>query len=89
VFRTSYDLGARSLSPLGTPLAVPQFIWVLGFVVFLATAVLLFVRALVALIGGDLQTIRGLVGSRTVREEIAAELEAEPPSGPPAPVPPS
>jgi TRAP-type mannitol/chloroaromatic compound transport system permease small subunit len=89
VFRTSYDLGARSLSPLGTPLVVPQLIWVLGFVVFLATAVLLFLRALVALIGGDLQTVRGLVGSRTVREEIAAELEAEPPSGPPAPVPPS
>ena len=89
VFRTSYELGARSLSPLGTPLVVPQLIWVLGFAVFLATALLLFVRALAALVRGDLQTVRGLVGSRTVREEIEAELEPEPAPGRPVPPAPS
>jgi TRAP-type mannitol/chloroaromatic compound transport system permease small subunit len=79
VFSTSYELGARSLSPLGTPLAVPQLIWVLGFVVFLVTALLLLVRALVALVAGDLQAVRGLIGSRTVSEEVEAELEVEAP----------
>jgi TRAP-type mannitol/chloroaromatic compound transport system permease small subunit len=77
VFQTSYRLGAQSLSPLGTPLMVPQLIWVLGFVMFLAIAVLLLIRALVALVGGDLATVRRLVGSRTLREEVAAEVAAE------------
>lgn len=74
VFQTSYNLGAQSLSPLGTPLIVPQLIWVLGLVMFLAIAVLLLVRATGALLTGDLATVRRLVGSRTLREEVAAEL---------------
>jgi TRAP-type mannitol/chloroaromatic compound transport system permease small subunit len=82
VFRTSYGLGAHSLSPLGTPLVVPQLFWVSGFVVFLAVAIILFVRALVALVTGDLSTVRGLLGSRTVGEEIEAELEPAPPEVP-------
>ena len=56
---------------------VPQLLWVLGLVMFLAIAVLLLIRALVALIAGDLATVRRLVGSRTLREEVAAELAAE------------
>ena len=74
VFATSYKLGARSLSPLGTPLVVPQLLWVLGLVMFLAIALVLFVRALIALIAGDLAVARRLVGSRNVTEELQAEL---------------
>jgi TRAP-type mannitol/chloroaromatic compound transport system permease small subunit len=74
VFQTSYTLGAQSLSPLGTPLVVPQLLWVLGLVMFLAIALLLLIRALGALVRGDLATVRRLVGSRTLREEVAAEL---------------
>jgi TRAP-type mannitol/chloroaromatic compound transport system permease small subunit len=74
VFRTSYTLGAQSLSPLGTPLMVPQLVWVLGLVMFLATALLLLIRAIAALVTGDLATVRRLAGSRTLREEVAAEL---------------
>jgi TRAP-type mannitol/chloroaromatic compound transport system permease small subunit len=82
VFRTSYTLGAQSLSPLGTPLVVPQLLWVLGLVMFLAIALLLLLRALGALIVGDLATLRRLVGSRTLREEVAAELGETEPAGP-------
>jgi TRAP-type mannitol/chloroaromatic compound transport system permease small subunit len=74
VFTTSYKLSARSLSPLGTPLVVPQLLWVLGFAMFLAIALVLFVRALIALIAGDLAVVRRLVGSRNVAEELEAEL---------------
>ena len=74
VFQTSQALGAQSLSPLGTPLVVPQLLWVLGFVVFLAIALVLFVRALIALITGDLATVRRLIGSRSLSEELEAEL---------------
>jgi TRAP-type mannitol/chloroaromatic compound transport system permease small subunit len=82
VFRTSYTLGAQSLSPLGTPLVVPQLLWVLGLVMFLAIALLLLIRALRALIRGDLATVRRLVGSRSLREEVAAELGESAPADP-------
>jgi len=84
VFQTSWALGARSLSPLGTPLVLPQLLWVLGLVMFLAIAVLLLLRAVVALLAGDLARVHRLVGSRTVREEVAAELgeTADPAAGP-------
>jgi TRAP-type mannitol/chloroaromatic compound transport system permease small subunit len=74
VFWTSYKIDAHSLSPLGTPLMWPQLLWVAGLVMFLAIAVLLLVRAVTALISGDLATVRRLVGSRTLREEVAAEI---------------
>ena len=80
VFATSYTLDAESLSPLSTPLVVPQALWVLGLVMFLAIAVLLLIRALGALATGDLATVRRLVGSRTLREEVAAEIGEEPPA---------
>jgi TRAP-type mannitol/chloroaromatic compound transport system permease small subunit len=79
VFRTSYTLGAESLSPLSTPLVVPQALWVLGLVMFLAISVLLMVRALGALATGDLATLHRLIGSRTLREEVAAEIGESPP----------
>jgi TRAP-type mannitol/chloroaromatic compound transport system permease small subunit len=81
VFQTSYRLGAQSLSPLGTPLAIPQLIWVLGFVVFLMVAILLLIRALMLLVSGDAAAVMRLIGSRTVSEEIEAEIGTEPPSG--------
>lgn len=75
VFKTSYDLDAHSLSPIGTPLVIPQALWVLGFVLFVLIATILMIRALLALTTGDLQTVRRLVGSRTVQEELAVELD--------------
>lgn len=84
VFQTSYQLGARSLSPLGTPLVVPQLIWVLGFVVFLVTALLLLARASIALVAGDLRAVGRLIGSRTVSEEVEAEFEPPAAGEPPA-----
>jgi TRAP-type mannitol/chloroaromatic compound transport system permease small subunit len=74
VFLTSYRLGAHSLSPLSTPLVIPQLIWVLGFVLFLVIAILLLVRALMLLIAGDAPAVVRLIGSRTVTEEVEAEL---------------
>lgn len=74
VLQTSWNLGAHSVSPLGTPLVLPQLLWVLGLIVFLLIALLLLVRALAALISGDLATVRRLIGSRTVSEEVESEL---------------
>ena len=79
VVETSYRLDAHSLSPLGTPLVLPELLWLLGFLLFLMIAALLLLRALGALIAGDLSSVQRLIGSRSLGEELAAELaELEP-----------
>jgi TRAP-type mannitol/chloroaromatic compound transport system permease small subunit len=87
VFLTSYRLGAHSLSPLSTPVVIPQLIWVLGFAMFLVIATLLLVRALVLLIAGDAPAVVRLIGSRSVSEEVEAELGGAEPEARPAPKP--
>ena len=84
VLQTSSKLGAHSVSPLGTPLVVPQALWVLGLAMFLAVALVLFVRALGALITGDLGAVHRLIGSRSVTEELEAELAELADDPPPA-----
>lgn len=78
VLETSWRLGAHSLSPLGAPVVIPQLLWVLGLSVFLLIALLLLVRALIALASGDPLTVRRLIGSRTLGEEIESELAGTP-----------
>jgi len=77
VLQTSWKLGARSLSPLGTPVVLPQFLWVAGLIMFLVIALLLLIRALLALVTGDLVTVQRLIGSRTLGEEVQAEIEEQ------------
>lgn len=77
VLQTSWKVGASSLSPLGTPLVLPQLLWVAGLIMFLVLALLLLVRALLALATGDLVTVQRLIGSRTLGEEIQAEIEEQ------------
>ncbi len=62
------------MSPLATPLAYPQFLWVAGLVLFMLIAVLLLGRAIMALIVGDMRTVQRLLGSKTMVQEIDAEL---------------
>ena len=45
MFEQSFELGSRSLTPLETPMALPQFFWVSGFAFFLLVMLLLLVRA--------------------------------------------
>ena len=74
VLSLSIDVGARSMTRLGTPVAIPQALWVIGLVVFLLIALVLLVRALAALAVGDLATAQRLIGSRTATQELEEEL---------------
>jgi len=67
-------MGARSMSPLSTPLIIPQSLWFAGLVLFLAVAALLLLHAVLALLRGDLGTVQTIAGSRSIKEEIADEL---------------
>lgn len=63
-----------SITPLLTPLAIPQGFWFLGLLLFMFAISLLIVRSMVALAKGDLATVARVVGPRTQDEEVEKEL---------------
>lgn len=73
VLETSIAFSARATTPLQTPLWMPQSLWVAGLALFAFTWIPLLLRALVALLSGDLATVRRLAGARTIQEDAAAE----------------
>jgi TRAP-type mannitol/chloroaromatic compound transport system permease small subunit len=70
---TSYEIGARSNTPLGVTLWVPQFLWVSGLFFFLLTAFVLTWRALTAIRHGDWRRASDMIGIRTIDEEVRDE----------------
>jgi len=69
----SWNLGALSNSQLKVPLWIPQGLWFLGLALFFATTAMLTLRTALALLAGDLATVRRLAGARSIEEEAAAE----------------
>lgn len=63
-----------SITPLLTPLAIPQGLWVLGLILFMFAIVLVLVRSVVALAKGDLAAVARVAGPRTQDEEVEEEL---------------
>ena len=61
---------------LGTPLWIPQSLWVAGLVWLCVVLALMLLRASLALITGDIQTVRTICGIRTTKEEASAEAES-------------
>lgn len=76
VLQRSLLLGGRAMTPLQTPLAIPQSFWVAGLALFVLIAAVLWLRAVLALVTGDMATSARLIGSRTQNEEVAEEIEA-------------
>jgi TRAP-type mannitol/chloroaromatic compound transport system permease small subunit len=76
VLAQSLRIGAHSVSALETPVALPQALWIAGLVLFLLVALVVLVRALAALVTGDLAAVSSVVGSRSAVEETEDELRA-------------
>ena len=76
VLQQSIQAGSVSMSPLGTPLAWPQSLWVVGLGLFLIVAVLLLIRAVAALVAGETEIVRRLAGPRTIGEDLEAGQRA-------------
>lgn len=70
---TSFELSARSNTPLGVTLWIPQFLWVAGLALFFTTSVALTLAAIIALRRGEYGGLSRLVGIRTIDEEIRDE----------------
>ncbi|CAH1387506.1 TRAP transporter small permease subunit [Candidatus Nitrotoga sp. M5] len=75
VFQTSVHFWSTANTPLQTPLAIPQGLWLIGIIGFTLIIVLLLARATIALLKGDLQTINDLAGIRTHSHDIEVERE--------------
>jgi TRAP-type C4-dicarboxylate transport system permease small subunit len=76
VFEQSVVSGSRSLSPLGTPVMIPQALWVAGLAEFVLAAAVLFARGLMLLVSGDAAAVQRLLGSRSAIEEVEDEVRA-------------
>jgi TRAP-type C4-dicarboxylate transport system permease small subunit len=73
VLEQSLESGTRSISALGAPLAIPQAVWLAGFIVFLFVSSIFLLRAVIAFAKGDLRRVRDLLGARSVQEEMEFE----------------
>lgn len=72
----SWSAASRANTPLGTPLWIPQALWCAGLGWFLVVLALMLGRASVALVTGDLATMKALAGVKSTAEE-AEEGAAE------------
>ncbi|MGH8688863.1 MAG: TRAP transporter small permease subunit [Burkholderiales bacterium] len=74
VLANSIAVNAHSLTPLETLLAIPQFLWVAGYVLFSAVLLLLFARALALLASGRHEDVQRLLGPQTAQQELEEAL---------------
>lgn len=74
--QTTIELGARSVTPMRTPLIVPQGLWLFGLVVFLLVILLTLLRTVVALARRDFLAVQHAAGAAGVQDEIEGELRS-------------
>ncbi|MBI4182922.1 MAG: TRAP transporter small permease [Proteobacteria bacterium] len=71
VLGSTLEMHAISNTSLGTPLVIPQSLWLLGLVFFLLCILVLLARVAAALTRRDLATIQRLAGAPSLSEEMA------------------
>ena len=74
VWSTSWSFGATANTPIGTPLWIPQGLWVLGLVVFVLTAIVLTWRTSAAFLAGDIASVSRIAGTRSIKETLNEEI---------------
>ena len=75
VAASSWEIGARSITPLRIPLWIPQSLWLLGLLFFVVVIALFLVRSVIALARGEYQTVARLIGTRSADDEVAEEIK--------------
>jgi TRAP-type C4-dicarboxylate transport system permease small subunit len=76
VVRQSWDAGSRSQSALQTPTVIPQAIWFVGLVLFVAVGIVLFIHALRLAARGETGAVAGAIGTRSAEEDVVAEIQS-------------
>jgi TRAP-type C4-dicarboxylate transport system permease small subunit len=75
VFSFSFAKGSTAMTPLQTPMWIPQGLWLLGLGLFFITCVVTVVEVGRCLIAGDVAQVNRLAGSFTVEEEALDEIK--------------
>ena len=76
VVETSWLSNSAANTPLGTPLWVPQGLWLIGLMWMCVVMTLVLIRASLALVTGDLLALTALCGVRSSEEEALEEAIA-------------
>lgn len=74
VFWSSLTQGSHAATPLRTPLAIPQGLWLLGLILFSIVIVVLLVRCLDAVLRRDVQRVHEIAGPMAATEEVEGEI---------------
>jgi TRAP-type C4-dicarboxylate transport system permease small subunit len=69
----TYANQSRSISPLQTPLAIPQTAWLVGLVLFVVTGVVMTISSLISLFKRDWLAIQQMFGIKSLDEQIEEE----------------
>ncbi len=64
---------SHSITPMRTPLAIPQIPWLAGWLFFVACCVLVILAALKGIVTGDTASVEALIGTKTIDEQIEEE----------------
>ncbi|MFC4297331.1 TRAP transporter small permease subunit [Castellaniella hirudinis] len=72
----SWDNQSTANTTFATPLWIPQSLWVAGLIWLCVVLALMLLRSTLALVTGDLRTVRDICGVRSTKEEADAEAEA-------------
>ena len=75
LFEDSWLYDSRSITSWRTKLAIPQGLWLLGWLWFTIVLGLLLLRCLVAVLRGRPEEAVAVAGVMTMQEEVAAELK--------------
>ncbi|WP_299690844.1 TRAP transporter small permease [uncultured Tateyamaria sp.] len=65
--------GSRSITPMRVPLAIPQIPWLIGWMFFVFTGVLIAVAAIVKYLQRDPSGVQDLIGVKSLDEQIKDE----------------
>ena len=76
VVEQSWSAGSRSQSALQTPTVIPQAIWFVGLVLFVAVGIVLFVHALRLAARGETAAVAAAIGTRSAQEDVEAEIQS-------------
>ncbi len=74
VVEQSWISSSRSHTALETPTVIPQFLWVVGFVILLVVGVLLVVQAVVLMARGQHGAATRVISTRSAAEEVEDEI---------------
>ena len=74
VFYTSWDFDATANTPIGTPLWIPQGLWLLGLIVVVLTAFVLILRTASAFLAGRYDAVTRIAGTKSIEEELSEEI---------------